>query len=269
MNIVLRYLHDTDCAVSCLCFWCHLDAVARLAICRGARGAMDGPRMDTAHRVVANHHRSGIDAIDGGARCGKKRNQGATELPARFGWMAPTRGYRATIGNGDCGVHRARGRRRESVYPVTCDSDDVCRAACHRRCRRGAWLARLPAASPGKRFGEMTAAWVMAILWSLWHVAAFFVPGMPHQIMPPLSTLLFVALFGVFLAFVFNRAGESVLATILAHLSLNIASGFGGVQLSSIVFWRTLVAIFGALALLIALTSRRRPQNAPAPVQAE
>ena len=83
-----------------------------------------------------------------GARCGKKRNQGATELPARFGSMAPTRGYRATIGNGDCGVHRARGRRRESVYPVSRDSGDVCHSACHRRCRRGAWLARLPAASP-------------------------------------------------------------------------------------------------------------------------
>jgi hypothetical protein len=93
---------------------------------------------------------------------------------------------------------------------------------------------------------------------------------MPHQIMPPLSTLLFVTLFGVFLAFVFNRAGESVLATILAHLSLNIASGFGGVQLSSIVFWRTLVAIFGALALLIVLRSRRPPlQKAAVSVQAE
>jgi uncharacterized protein len=123
---------------------------------------------------------------------------------------------------------------------------------------RGFLLPRL-----GKRFGEMPAAWMMAILWSLWHVAAFFVPGMPHQIMPPVSTLLFVVLFGVFLAFVFNRAGESVLATILAHLSLNIASGVGGVQLSSIVFWHTLVAIFGALAFLIVVTSRRRrPRNA-------
>lgn len=84
----------------------------------------------------------------GGARCGKKRNQGATELPARFGAMAPIRGYRAAIGNGDCGVHRAGGRRRESVCPVSCDSGDVCGTACHRRCRRGAWLARLPAASP-------------------------------------------------------------------------------------------------------------------------
>ena len=111
---------------------------------------------------------------------------------------------------------------------------------------RGFLLPRL-----GKRFGELPAAWVMAILWSLWHVAAFLVPGMPHQIMPPLSTLLFVALFGVFLAVVFDRAGESVLATILAHLSLNVASGLGGVQLSSTMFWRTLLVIFGALVFLL------------------
>lgn len=130
---------------------------------------------------------------------------------------------------------------------------------------RGFLLPRL-----GRPFGEIRAAWVMAILWSLWHVAAFFFPGMPHQMMPPMSTLLATALFGVFLAFVFNRAGESVLATMLAHLSLNFASGMGGVQLSSIVFWRTLVGIFGVLALLIALASRTRPAHkASVSVQAE
>jgi hypothetical protein len=57
----------------------------------------------------------------------------------------------------------------------------------------------------------------------------------------PPFTSLFVALFGVFLAFVFNRTGESVLATNVAHLSLNVTTGIGGVDLSSIVFWRTMV----------------------------
>src|SRR5688572_30937357 len=70
---------------------------------------------------------------------------------------------------------------------------------------RGFLLPRL-----GIRFGEMGAAWVMAILWSLWHVPAFFFPGMPHQMMPPASGLLSIAFFGVFLAFVFNRTGGSV-----------------------------------------------------------
>jgi membrane protease YdiL (CAAX protease family) len=44
------------------------------------------------------------------------------------------------------------------------------------------------------------------------------------------------ACFGVFMAFVFYRAGESVIATILAHLSLNISTAMGGVRLSSVVF---------------------------------
>ena len=122
---------------------------------------------------------------------------------------------------------------------------------------RGFMLPRL-----GGLAGEMGAAWVMAILWSLWHVAAFFFPGMPHQMMPPISGLLSIAFFGVFLAFLFNQTGGSVLATILAHLSLNIAMGFGGIQFSSLVFWRTLAGIFGTLAILVAIASLTRPRYA-------
>jgi len=109
---------------------------------------------------------------------------------------------------------------------------------------RGFLLPRL-----GNRFGELKAAWTMGVLWSLWHVGAFFTPGMPHQMMPMFSTLTFIALFGVFLVFVFYRAGGSVLATMLAHLSLNVMTGIGGAQLSSVVFWRTLGGIFGVVAL--------------------
>jgi CAAX protease family protein len=127
---------------------------------------------------------------------------------------------------------------------------------------RGFLLPRL-----GKQFGDMAAAWVMAILWSLWHVAAFFFPGTPHnQLMPPIPTLLSIALFGVFLAFVFHRTGESVLATILAHLSLNITMGMGGVRLSSIAFWWTMVGIFGALALVARRMKPTAAQQAAEPV---
>jgi membrane protease YdiL (CAAX protease family) len=107
---------------------------------------------------------------------------------------------------------------------------------------RGYVLPRL-----SKRFGEMKAAWVMGLLWSLWHVPAFFTPGLPHQTMPMFSTLAFIIVFGVFLAFVFNRTGESMLATMLAHLSLNVMTGIGGTQLSSVVFWRTLAGLFGII----------------------
>lgn len=60
----------------------------------------------------------------------------------------------------------------------------------------------------------------MGIFWSLWHVPAFFEPNMPHWTMPMMVVLAFIVFFGVFMGFVFNRAGDSVLATMAAHLSL-------------------------------------------------
>ena len=123
---------------------------------------------------------------------------------------------------------------------------------------RGFLLPRL-----GKMHGRITAAWTMGILWSLWHLPAFFFPGMPHSMMPMIPNLMLAAFFGVFMAFVFNRAGESVLVTMLAHLSLNIASGFGGVQITSTVYWWTLAGIFGAVALLVSSKGvlRARPSS--------
>ena len=119
---------------------------------------------------------------------------------------------------------------------------------------RGFLLPRL-----AKHLGEVRAAWVMGLFWSLWHVPAWFDPALPHHTMPIVPTLLFIAFFGVFLAFVFNGAGDSVLATIAAHLSLNVMIGFGGVQVSSTVFWGALAAVFGTLAVIITIRSRRWP----------
>ena len=93
---------------------------------------------------------------------------------------------------------------------------------------------------------------------------ANFTPGMPHQLMPMLPSLLSVALFGVFLAFVFNRAGQSVLATIAAHLSLNVMLGFGGMRVSSPSFWWALAGVFGSVAVFTTMQSRsRRLRHAP------
>lgn len=111
---------------------------------------------------------------------------------------------------------------------------------------RGFLLPRL-----GRQVGPLRAAVSMACLWSLWHVPAFFTPGMPHQLMPMLPMLAFVASFGMFMAFVFNRAHESVLATILAHFSLNVTLGLGGAQLSSVVFWLTMMSVYVVIAALI------------------
>ncbi len=117
---------------------------------------------------------------------------------------------------------------------------------------RGFLLPRLR-----KHYGPVMAAWVMGSLWSVWHVPAWFVPWLPHRTFPLASTLIMTACFGVFMAFVFYRAGESVLATILAHLSLNIMTAMGGVRLSSFVFWTTLAAIFSVIAIFASIAMWR------------
>jgi membrane protease YdiL (CAAX protease family) len=60
---------------------------------------------------------------------------------------------------------------------------------------RGFLLPRLEG-----RLTPRLAALVMAITWALWHLPAFFFPGLPQQHLPPMAFLLMVAAFGIFLA---------------------------------------------------------------------
>src|SRR5258705_8026729 len=108
----------------------------------------------------------------------------------------------------------------------------------------------------GRRFGALAAAIVMASTWAVWHVPAFFTPGMLHQLIPMPSFLLTVASFGVFLAFVFNKGEESVLPTMLAHLSLNVMLAIGGVSLTSRLFWRTMAVAYGLIGALALIRLR-------------
>lgn len=54
----------------------------------------------------------------------------------------------------------------------------------------------------------------MGVLWAVWHLPAFFTPGMPHQSFPLAATLLFIAPFGAFMGLLFYRAGQSILITL-------------------------------------------------------
>ena len=120
---------------------------------------------------------------------------------------------------------------------------------------RGFLMPRL-----GKLAGITAAAWIMGILWSLWHVPAFFDASLPHYFMPVIVVLPFIAFFGVFMGFMFNRAGGSVLATMSAHLSFNIMTALGGASLTSSVFWGALAGVFGVIAIFMTLVSRAHAQ---------
>jgi CAAX protease family protein len=104
------------------------------------------------------------------------------------------------------------------------------------------------------------AALVMAITWALWHLPAFFFPGLPQEHLPPIAFLLMVAAFGVFLALLFNRTRGHVASTMLAHFSFNTSIAVGGAILGSVFTW-TLAFIFSMVAVfsLAKLSAQRGP----------
>lgn len=104
----------------------------------------------------------------------------------------------------------------------------------------------------------------MGLLWASWHVPAFYTPGMPHRFMPMWPMLTLIALFGVFLAGLFYRAGDSVVPTMAAHTSLNVVLAIGGVNLASVIFWMTMAALIAPIALVTVMRSRTQPANGAA-----
>ena len=109
---------------------------------------------------------------------------------------------------------------------------------------RGFMLSRLAVRMP-----YPAAALVMSLLWGLWHLPIFLFPDSPYAAWPTVPALLAIVGFGLFMASLFHATRGSVIATILAHLSLNISLGVGGVRLSSGIFWWTLAILFNVLAI--------------------
>jgi uncharacterized protein len=99
-----------------------------------------------------------------------------------------------------------------------------------------------------RRLTPRVAALVMAITWALWHLPAFFFPGLPQQHLPPVAFLLMVAAFGIFLALLFNRTRGHIASTMLAHFSFNMSIAVGGAILGSVFTW-TLAFIFSIVAI--------------------
>ena len=113
-----------------------------------------------------------------------------------------------------------------------------------------------------RRLSPRVAALVMAITWALWHLPAFFFPGMAQQHMPPIAFLLMVAAFGIFLALLFNRTRGHLVSTMLAHFSFNMSVAIGGAILGSVFIW-TLATIFSIIAIFCLAKLSARPIRIP------
>jgi len=86
---------------------------------------------------------------------------------------------------------------------------------------RGFALPRLQ-----EHMNGLSAALLLGTIWAIWHLPAFFIPGMPQTRLPIWTFFISVIAASVIITFFVNKTG-SVLPAILIHWSLNRFGGLG------------------------------------------
>ncbi len=74
------------------------------------------------------------------------------------------------------------------------------------------------------RHGALLASLILGVMWTLWHLPAFFNPDTLYSNLPFALFLAYIVPFAVLITWVFNSTGGSVLMAILVHAVMNASS---------------------------------------------
>ena len=112
---------------------------------------------------------------------------------------------------------------------------------------RGYALPRLLA-----RRSALAASLILGVLWGLWHLPTFFVPGAPQHGLPITAFLLLTMAYSVLFTWIYLHTGGSVLIATLFHGAINLSQGLllGGLDPAR-TYW-LLAAVYGLAALVLA-----------------
>jgi membrane protease YdiL (CAAX protease family) len=120
----------------------------------------------------------------------------------------------------------------------------------------------------------VTASLILGVLWGLWHLPTFLVPGTPQYGLPLPAFLLLTVEYSILMTWLFLHTKGSVLLATLLHGAINLSQGLflGGID-GATRYW-LLSIVYGATALVVAFglglkSFRKSSTRSEAPVQAK
>jgi uncharacterized protein len=116
----------------------------------------------------------------------------------------------------------------------------------------------------------VVASLILGVLWGLWHLPTFLVPGTPQYGLPLPAFVLLTIEYSILMTWVFLHTKGSVLLATLFHGAINLSQGLflGGID-GTARYW-LLSIVYSAAALAVAtfalgLKSLRRPASRSEP----
>jgi uncharacterized protein len=119
----------------------------------------------------------------------------------------------------------------------------------------------------------LIASLILGVLWGLWHLPTFLVPGTPQYGLPLTPFILLTVEYSILMTWVFLHTAGSVLIATLFHGAINLSQGlFLGSVEGAIRYW-LLCIVYGIAAAIVgvmlgASSRRNRAAESRAPVQA-
>ena len=114
---------------------------------------------------------------------------------------------------------------------------------------RGFALSRMLA-----RWSPLTTAIVLGVIWGVWHIPAFYVPGMPQTDIPLVWFMIGIVSVSVLMTWVAMNTGGSVIPLILIHWAFNRFADLTPIG----AFYTALVFTVAALVVVAATRGRLR-----------
>jgi membrane protease YdiL (CAAX protease family) len=83
----------------------------------------------------------------------------------------------------------------------------------------------------------LTAGLVLGVVWGLYHLPAFLIPGLPQQNLPLPAFIAGAVALNIFMAWMFDHTRGSLIMPFLAHLAFNFTGSATGVYAIPALLW--------------------------------